>query len=147
MEQLKLRQQINDKGLSVQKLAEEMNIHPATLYRKLNGDNEFTENEILILSRRLRLDPYYIMKRDKKKKQDLPDETVIIDGYGIKVTLTCGDDFIAVVENQLKNAPVIIKFDGGGEMEIKPNDWKGIRPTVEGIEQLYKFKHKLYRVL
>lgn len=51
----KLKGRIVEMGLSIDKVASGIGINPATMYRKLNGESEFTRDEILALAQVLNL--------------------------------------------------------------------------------------------
>lgn len=51
----RFRAKVIEKGLTLQKIAEIMGIKEATLYRKMNGDSDFTRNEIQLFREKLGL--------------------------------------------------------------------------------------------
>lgn len=51
-----VKNMVKANGISIVILAEKLNIHHATLYRKVNGEQKFTANELFTISRELNID-------------------------------------------------------------------------------------------
>lgn len=49
----KLKAKFVENGLTMEQVAQLLGINPATLYRKMSGDSEFTRNEIAMLKNAL----------------------------------------------------------------------------------------------
>lgn len=53
---LKLKARVVESGISVNEIAEEIGVNPATIYRKINGKSQFTADEMLKIKKILHID-------------------------------------------------------------------------------------------